>query len=173
MVRVDKEVERMAAAPSQPTAVPVGKLRRASDVSLKDMGASASPAASPTPQPDGPPLTEEDLKALWAEMLKELAKTTPRLAEQLGDRQLHLEAEDLFVVEVNSSYMDAEIKPHLIAMLTFMRHKGRRKNLNCKIEVVYEEHEATVYYARDKYDVMVKENPELERFRVLFPDVEL
>ena len=58
-------------------------------------------------------------------------------------------------------------------MLTYMRQKSCRKNLNCRVEVVYEEHEATVYYARDKYDVMVKENPELERFRVLFPDVEL
>ena len=58
-------------------------------------------------------------------------------------------------------------------MLTYMRQKSCRKNLNCRVEVGYEEHEATVYYARDKYDVMVKENPELERFRVLFPDVEL
>lgn len=174
VVRVDKEVERTeAAAASQPTAAPVGKLRRASDISLKDMGTTSSRAESSEPQPDGPPLTEEALKALWAEMLEDLAKESPRLAEQLKDRPLRLEEEDQFVIEVNSSYMDAEIKPHLIPMLTFMRQKGRRKNLNCKVEVVYEEHEATVYYARDKYDVMVKENSELERFRVLFPDVEL
>lgn len=174
VVRVDKEVERPdAAAPSQPTAAPVGKLRRATDISLKDIGTSPSRVESADPLPDGPPLTEEDLKALWAEMLEEMAKKTPKLAEQLKDRPLRLEEEDQFVIEVNSSYMDAEIRPHLIPMLTFMRQKGRRKNLNCRMEVVYEEHEATIYYARDKYDVMVKENPELERFRVLFPDVEL
>ena len=174
VVRVDKEVERQAAAdPSQPTAAPVGRLRRASAVSLKDIGAPSGTAASPEVLPDGPPLTQEALKALWDEMLEELAKDAPWLAEQLSGRPLHFESEDQFVVEVNSSYMDAEIKPRLIAMLTFMRQKGRRKNLNCKVEVVYEEHEATVYYARDKYDVMTKENPELERFRVLFPDVEL
>ena len=174
VVRVDKEVERQAAAnPSQPTAAPVGRLRRASAVSLKDIGAPSGTAASPEVLPDGPPLTQEALKALWDEMLEELAKDAPRLAEQLSGPPLHFESEDQFVVEVISSYMDAEIKPRLIAMLTFMRQKGRRKNLNCKVEVVYEEHEATVYYARDKYDVMTKENPELERFRVLFPDVEL
>lgn len=174
MVRVDKVVERAeAAAPSQTAAVPVGKLRRASDISLKDIGTPPSRAESTEPLPDGPPLTDETLKTLWLETLDNLSHTSPRLAEQLKDRPLRFDDQDLFIIEVNSSYLDAEIKPHLIPMLTYMRQRSRRKNLNCKVEVVYEEHEATVYYARDKYDVMVKENPELERFRVLFPDVEL
>ena len=174
MVRVDKEVAKTeAAAPSQPTAAPVGKLRRASDISLKDFAAPTPRAEGTEPQLDGPPLTEETLKTLWAETLDNLSLTSPRLAEQLKDRPLRFEDQDQFVIQVNNSYLDAEIKPHLIPMLTYMRQKSCRKNLNCRVEVVYEEHEATVYYARDKYDVMVKENPELERFRVLFPDVEL
>ena len=78
VVRVDKEVERQTAAdPAQPTAAPVGRLRRASAVSLKDLGAPSGPAATPEALPDGPPLTEETLKALWAEMLEELAKRMP------------------------------------------------------------------------------------------------
>ena len=58
-------------------------------------------------------------------------------------------------------------------MLTYLRRLSHRPQLNCHVEVVYEEHEAVAYSARDKYDVMVQANPMLDNFRVLFSEVDL
>ena len=73
---------------------------------------------------------------------------------------------------MSNSYIESEIKPYLIRMLTFLRSKSGRPNLNCKTEVVYEEKEAKAYTPRDKYDVMQQANPILETFRIIFPEVD-
>lgn len=105
-------------------------------------------------------------------MLNAMKEELPKLSEQLKDKKLNIEQEDFFTIEVNNSYLESEIKPHLIRMLTYMRNRSGRPNLNCRIVVVYEEKEAVVYTPRDKYDVMQKSNPALDTFRVLFPEVD-
>lgn len=105
-------------------------------------------------------------------MLESLGGEMPKLAEMLKGKELRLENEDFFVIIVNSSYAESEIRPNLIRMLTYLRSKSGRPKLNCKVEVVYEEKEKVVYTPRDKYEAMLQRNPALETFRVLFPEVD-
>lgn len=105
-------------------------------------------------------------------MIEAMKNELPKLAEQLKDKELRMDEEDFFTIIVNNSFIESEIKPHLIRMLTYLRGKSGRPNLNCKTEVVYEEKEAVPYTPRDKYDVMQKSNPALDTFRVLFPEVD-
>lgn len=159
-VKVDKEVEVK------------GKLHRTMGISVKTEPTVKPVVSEPEPQ-ELPPLTLEQLTAYWGEMLKAMQPELPKLAAQLEGKELRLEGDEMFVVVVNNSYLDAEIRPHLIRMLTYLRKLSHRPMLNCRVEVVYEEHEAVAYTARDKYDVMVQANPMLDNFRVLFSEVDL
>jgi hypothetical protein len=149
---------------------PVGKLRRTMGVNIKTTATAL--AAVSTEQPSAPPPTQEQLEGYWGEMLEAMRCELPKLADQLGGRELRVEADDMFVVVVNNSYLDAEIRPHLLRMLTYLRKRCGRPMLNCRVEVVYEEKEAVAYAPRDKYDVMAQKNPKIEIFREMFPDVD-
>lgn len=148
---------------------PVGKLRMKMGVSVKTT--VSVPVEQPV-QKEVAPLTQEALEKYWGEMLEAIKEEQPKLVDQLRGRELRLEDGDMFAVVVNNSYLDAEIRPHLIKMLTILREKSGRQMLNCRVEVVYEEKEAVAYAPRDKYDVMVKKNPVLEKMRELFPEVD-
>jgi hypothetical protein len=166
-----------AAQPSAPSvqsapSATTGRLHRVGSVSIKATQASAPVAAPQSHGPQNQPLDEKGLQQCWDAMLNAMKEELPKLSEQLKDKKLNIEQEDFFTIEVNNSYLESEIKPHLIRMLTYMRNRSGRPNLNCKIVVVYEEKEAVVYTPRDKYDVMQKSNPALDTFRVLFPEVD-
>lgn len=149
---------------------PVGKLRRTMGVSVKTTSAPPPPAeVEPT---HCLPLTSETLQQYWADMVEAMQHPLPKLAEQLRGRQLRLEGEESFIIEVNNSYLDAEIRPHLLRMLTYLRRRCGHPLLNCRVEVVYEQKEALAYTPRDKYDAMAQQNPTIEKLRELFPDVD-
>ena len=65
-----------------------------------------------------------------------------------------------------------EIKPHLVGLLSMLRREMNRPQLNCSIEVEWEEKEAVIYTPRDKYDALSAKNPVLGMFKVLFPEVD-
>lgn len=164
-VKVDKEVSEPTPSKSS-----VGKLHRSMGISVK-LTPPAPPAVEQPPA-EAPPLTLEQLKTYWGEMLEAMKQEAPKLAEQLHDRELRMEGEDMFVIEVSNSYLDSEIRRYLVRMLTYLRTKSGRPLLNGRVEVVYEEKEAIVYSPRDKYDVMLQDNPALDSFRVLFSEVD-
>lgn len=165
-----KEETLPVGAEPQPQ-VPVGRVRRTAGISIKT--SAATPSAPQAAAPTALPLTQEGLALHWAAMVEAMRKEMPRLASLLESRELRTEGGDQFAIIVNNSYVEAEVKPHLIRMLTYLRQKSGRPELNCRIEVVYEEKESVAYTARDKYDVMASANPVLNTFRVLFPDVDI
>ena len=124
------------------------------------------------PTPKAPPVTLEQLNTYWAEMLQAMRQQEPKFAEQLKDKELRIEDDDTFVILVNNNYLDTEIRRHLVSMLTYLRQRSGRPQLNARVEVVYEEKEALVYSPRDKYDAMLQSNPALASFRVLFSEVD-
>jgi len=73
-------------------------------------------------------------------MLEALKGEFPKLYDHLKDKELRIDEEDHFTILVSNSFVESEIKQYLIRMLTYLRSKSGRPNLNCKIEVVYEEH---------------------------------
>ncbi len=155
---------------NDPAPHPVGRLRRAGSINIKTAPVHHEETQS---QPTTiPPLDDERLHACWEAMLSAMKGELPKLAELLKDKPLRIDEEDMFSIIVSNSFVESEIKPHLIRMLTYLRAKSGRPNLNCKTEVVYEEKEAKAYAPRDKYDVMQQSNPALETFRILFPEVD-
>jgi len=146
-------------------------VRRVGGVSLKCL--SAPPAAAvPHAAPPPPPLSEERLRELWNLLLEELKKTDPKLCDALTNRPIAYDDEDNFRILVPSSYNDSEIRPHLIRLLTFLREKAARPQLNCRIEVVREEKEDAIYRPLDKYDAMCRTNPNLELLRRILPEID-
>ena len=149
------------------------KVHRKSGISIK-MAYTPELKTDPTDlQPAASPLTQEGLEACWKSMLEALAEKEPKLVDTLRDREITLDGDDHFVIEVGNSFVEAEIRPHLLQMLELMRSTSGRKLLNCQINVVYEERQAVIYAPRDKYEVMSKNNPTLDTFRILFPEVDL
>lgn len=124
------------------------------------------------PQKDQPPLTLDLLKPHWEKALQQLRTDQPKLAETLGSRELRVDGEDYFLIVVNNSYTESEIKPHLVQLLGLLRKAMERPKLNCGIEVEWEEKEAVIYTPRDKYDALSAKNPVLGMFKVLFPEVD-
>ena len=164
-------------APQQDTTVArsVGRLRRADSVSVNlqsvDVHSNAISAQTINTQP---PLTQENLEALWKDMLNAMKDVLPKLYDQLKDKEVALaDDEDVFVVKISNNFTDQEMKPHLVRMLQYMRTRSGRPNLNCHTELVAVQREVKPYTARDKFDAMVAVNPMLDMFRVIFPDVEM
>ena len=140
----------------------VGRVRRVSGISVKTSTVTSADLASLKPHAEHlPPLTLEELKPLWQEMLDRMKEEHPKL-----------DGDEHFVIVVNNSFLESEIKPHLIQMLEILRSLAQRPLLNCSVLVEYEEREAVIYHPRDKYDVMHAANPTLAEFRKLFPEVD-
>lgn len=121
----------------------------------------------------GSPLDQEGLERAWTEMLPKLPEELAKVREKLSDLKPELKDPDNFTLTVGNNFVEAEIRPALLPMLEQLRNLTERPLLNCHIEVVYEEKPALVYAPRDKYDVMLRENPTLDTFKVLFPDVDI
>ncbi|MBO7576907.1 MAG: hypothetical protein J6T03_05505 [Bacteroidales bacterium] len=145
-------------------------LRRVSGISLK-IDPIYKPVQKEEPKP-AMEMNQENLEKIWAQLLDHLKESDPNLWETLQNRAVRYQGDNNFAVVVNNSFYEAEIKLHLIEMLTFLRNVSGQPLLNCHVEVEQVEHEALIYHPRDKYDTMLKSNPALEHFRVLFPDVD-
>ena len=151
----------------------VGRVRRVSGISVKTSAVTSADLASLKPHAEHlPPLTLEELKPLWQEMLDRMKEEHPKLVGILNERELRMDGDEHFVIVVNNSFLESEIKPHLIQMLEILRSLAQRPLLNCSVLVEYEEREAIIYHPRDKYDVMFAANPTLAEFRKLFPEVD-
>lgn len=151
----------------------VGRVRRVSGISVKPSSVTPADLASLKPHAEHlPPLTVEELKPLWQEMLDRMKEEQPKLVGILKNRELRMDGDEHFVIVVNNSFLESEIKPHLIPMLEILRSLAQRPLLNCSVLVEYEEREAVIYHPRDKYDVMTATNPKLAEFRKLFPEVD-
>jgi hypothetical protein len=151
----------------------VGRVRRVSGISVKTSAVTSADLASLKPHAEHlPPLTLEELKPLWQEMLDRMKEEHPKLVGILKERELRMDGDEHFVIVVNNSFLESEIKPHLIQMLEILRGLAQRPLLNCSVLVEYEEREAIIYHPRDKYDVMYAANPTLAEFRKLFPEVD-
>ena len=126
----------------------------------------------PTATEPLPPLTITELQQHWQAMVQAMQKDLPQLSEQVKDRELRVDGDDHFIVVVPNNYVETEIKTHLIRMLTYLRNRSGRQDLNCHVVVEYEEHETVAYTPRDKYDVMSEANPNLETLRIILPEVD-
>ena len=58
-------------------------------------------------------------------MIEAMKNELPKLAEQLKDKELRMDEEDFFTIIVNNSFIESEIKPHLIRMLTYLTARPR------------------------------------------------
>ena len=173
------EVPTSPTSPSEPkvpsapsSAAPAGVVRRVGLASVKPTTPSAPDEVLKQFHTENRPLDQEGLERAWAEAVSQLPDTLSKVQERVKGLVPHLDNEDDFTINVSNSFVEAEIRPGMIPILTHLRNHTGRSNLNGHIKVVYEEKESIVYAPRDKYDVMVKENPVLDTFKVIFPDVD-
>ena len=155
---------------SVPKPAPTMHLHRIGGISIKN--GVAAPALPKTEEVPADPVTQEQLEQYWQELLAAMAKDYPKQADILKNGNPKLDGTDHFVITVDSSYQEAEIKPFLTRMLTYLRAKSHRPLLNCEIAIVIIEKKSIIYTPRDKYDAMSTKNHALETFKILFPEVD-
>lgn len=148
-----------------------GRLRRSDQVSVKMQDPVT--VVPKMEEEKKEPLTQDELEAAWHDMLNAMHEPLPKLYDQLQDKSVTVDDEESFVITIYNSYTDSEIKAHLIRMLTYLRKRLGRPMLNCHTQIVAPVREVKPYTAKDKYDVMVHENAELDAMRILFPEVEM
>lgn len=119
------------------------------------------------------PIDQQLLEQYWAEAMDHFEPQLPKIVAAIRNQKLQLDGPDQFKVNMPNYFVVAEARPHVMQLLEFLRQRAGRPNLNLEFNVVYEEREAVVYSARDKYDVMAEANPMLATFKVLFPEVDL
>lgn len=169
--------QKAEAKPTEPEqAAKVGRVRRVGGISIKPTNpvapATVAAMVGAEQQKDLPPLTTEMLEPCWEKALQQLRTEQPKLADTLASSEVRIDGEDHFLIVVNNSYTESEIKPHLVGLLSILRREMNRPQLNCSIEVEWEEKEAVIYTPRDKYDALSAKNPALGMFKVLFPEVD-
>lgn len=163
--------EPLPPSPDEPPA-PVGAVHRVGLPSLKSTRPEPGAEVLKRFNAESRPLDQAGLDKAWDEMLPQLPDDMAKVREKVSALRPELKEPDLFTLTVGNSFAEAEMRPGLIPMLNLLRTLTGRPNLNCKIEVVYEEKESVAYSPRDKYDVMSRENPTLDTFKILFPDVD-
>ena len=149
----------------------VGKLRRKSSLSISVDQPTAA-AAAPAEAPQQQTLTLALLEGYWESMLGAMREQYPQLAEHLGVAKLEWVDEDNFVIVVQSSFAESEVRPYLVRILTYLRRKSARGLLNATIKVVHVERKTVAYMPQEKFDLMASTNPVLNTFRVIFPEVD-
>ena len=176
MVKVDASPQPAPASAVKAEVAPVGRLRRQGSISIKSSLSPALTNSSDLAETEAaplPPITQQELADAWKVMLEAMRAELPRLTAQLEGRQLRMVGHNQFELVVDNNFLEAEIKPHLVRMLTYLRQRCHRPGLNCKIVVEYQKQQAVAYTAREKYDVMVRQNPQLDKLRDLFPEIDL
>lgn len=113
------------------------------------------------------PLTQERLNAVWKQMTEAL-----HLEELLGKREVVVHDEKHFSIIATNSYFEVEFKPHQVEVLEYLRKELDNTAINCNIVVKAQVLESRAYNPREKYEAMLKRNPQLEGLHKLFPEID-
>ncbi len=155
----------MSAAPAKPASASVGHglVGSISIGAIKPMKVEA-----PKVQAEVKPLTQEDLECYWQEAGEELnlANLLSKATVRLGERPGTIE------IDAQTTYFHEDFKPHKIEVLELLRKKSAMPMLDAKVNQKFVEQAELIYSPQDKYNAMLKQNPQLLALRKLFPQID-
>ena len=123
---------------------------------------------APKLQAEVRPLTQEDLERYWQEAGEELdlANLLSKATVRIGERPGTIE------IDAQTTYFHEDFKPHKIDVLEVLRKKTSMPMLDAKVNQKFVDQEELIYSPQDKYNAMLKQNPQLIELRKLFPQID-
>lgn len=128
---------------------------------------SIAKPAVPKLKADVEPLTQEKLEQYWSETAQELG-----LNDLLAQRKVTMGEHGRFDIEAPGSYFETEFKPHQVAVMQKLRDKSGMPMLNCHILVKRQAVESVAYQPQEKYEAMRKINPDIDKLRKIFDELD-
>ncbi len=114
------------------------------------------------------PLTQEELERCWQEAGEELG-----LRDLTGAAKVRMgERPGLVEIDAQTVSFHEEFKPHRIDVMEALRRRTGMPMLSCKVNPMFVEKDDVLYKPVDKYNAMVKQNPQLATLRRLFPIID-
>lgn len=129
---------------------------------------TAATSAAPSLQAEPKALIQEDLERYWQETAREL-----NLEELLSHAKVRLgEHTGRIEIDAQATWFYDDFKPHKIAVMEQLRKKTGMPMLDAKVNPLFVEQNELVYSPTDKYNAMLKSNPNLAAMRKLFPQID-
>ena len=118
-------------------------------------------------------LTDQRLKEIWANLLEDAKAAEPKLYDLIADKVVTLEDGNHFNIEVPSLFFDTLLLDFRTYIHKFFRNATNNDSIQYRTIVKVEKKAAVVYDPKEKFDVMMNENPAMLSLRKLFPEIEL
>ena len=118
------------------------------------------------------PLTNETISMYWQRLIEFKKELPERIHNSMVEAQPRIEGQ-MIILHTKNAYLEVELRPYMVELLEWLRRASGMPDLNCSVEVEYEQTEAKAYSAVDKYQVMSEENPRLHDLRKLLPDIDM
>lgn len=139
----------------------------AGSISIRQVATAVKPEVHKL-QAEVKPLTQEDLERYWQETAREL-----RLEDLLSQAKVRLgEHMGRITIDAQTTWFSDEFKPHKISVMESLRKKTGMPMLEAKVNPMYVSQEEVLYSPADKYNAMLKTNPNLIGMRKLFPQID-
>ena len=136
------------------------------------------PIPSPMqPSPSSDQLTQEQLQKCWLSLFDEASLATfsdsKRVTTFLKDVTPRLSDDNSIEIKLTSSFAEHEVKIILSEVMNHLRKITGTNELTPRIVVEVEQKAAKPYQSVEKYENMLKINPELAELRKILPDIDI
>lgn len=145
--------------------IPLGKSLLSGGVSIKQMAATT--AEIPVLQKEVEPLTQERVEVLWQQVGEALG-----IADLTASAKPELQEHSHILLHAQTTLFSNDFKPHKMDVVQWLREQTGLRMLDCSVKVRYVEKDALPYSPDDKYQYMLKQNPNLAMLRQLFPQID-
>ena len=163
--------DKVADAPSSAESKPLVRIPSSSTASVSLSDVINRQQAVRSVVVETKPLTQELLQQEWDNYIQN-HQDDARLVEAMKGRKLVVKDENLFDVVLPNGYMERDYKVFMTDLLEYLRRQTGHVQLQMKMLVDAPQHEKKAYTPKDKYEAMLKMNPELARFRNLFSEID-
>lgn len=108
--------------------------------------------------------TEEELREAWDDVARVLTGGKKSLYFTMINGELELDKENfLITITVRNDIQKEEVKQQHRKIVQVLRKKLNNKVLQLNVKVVYKQETAKPYTKKEKYEHLVKKNPELKK----------
>ena len=117
-------------------------------------------------------LTQERLEQLWKQ-LADKHRDNAALLSLIEDKRVELIDNNTFAVWVPNIVLENDLRKYQDLILSFLREQTGNEVLQYRVQVKMQKREIKPFSAQEKYDYMLKRNPDMAKLRKLFPDIDM
>lgn len=143
--------------------------RLTGSVSIREIMAQTDTIRPTIPQKSSEPLNQERLLSAWKTLMDELKGEASDVGKLLQDHEVRLVDETHFSIIVHNSAFARSFRQYQTEVLERLRSMLGQPELVCSVEVEIEQGRDVIYQPTEKYQFLLKKNPNLALLQRILP----